>query len=124
VIAILNQGCCLSSRQTCISHNLVKFANLRAKLRKKLVKAKRFWKINAIRPKIKARRGRTRKFNLGQIANRGGLVKELGCQIVTQKMGSEAGENPKTTMQIGTEWRTLHHPFKARFLFRKLLHFA
>ena len=56
-----------------------------AKLRKKLVKAKRFWKINAIRPVIKARRGRTRKFNLGLKANWGGLVKELGCQIVTQK---------------------------------------
>jgi hypothetical protein len=36
-----------------------------ANLRKKVVKAKRFWKINAIRPKIKAKRGRTRKFNLG-----------------------------------------------------------
>jgi len=36
-----------------------------AKLRKKLVKVKRFWKINAIRPEIKAKRGRTRKFNLG-----------------------------------------------------------
>ena len=58
-----------------------------AKLRKKLVKAKRFGKINAIRPKIKARRGRTRKFNLGQIANRGGLVKELGCQIGNPKDG-------------------------------------
>ena len=54
------------------------------KLQKKLVKAKRFGKINAIRPKIKAKRGRMKKFNLGQIANWGGLVKELGCQIVTQ----------------------------------------
>jgi hypothetical protein len=62
-----------------------------AKLRKKLVKAKRFWKINAIRPVIKARRGRTGKFNLGQKANWGGLVKELGCQIVTPKQGSDAG---------------------------------
>jgi hypothetical protein len=52
-----------------------------AKLRKKLVKAKRFWKINAFRPEIKAKRGRMKKFNLGQIANWGGLVKELGCQI-------------------------------------------
>ena len=67
---------------------------LMAKLRKKLVKNNGFWKINAIRPEIKARRGRTRKFNLGQKANWGGLVKEFGCQIVT------------------------------RFLFRKLLHFA
>jgi hypothetical protein len=62
-----------------------------AKLRKKLVKRKRFWKINAIRPEIKAKRGRMRKYNLGLKANWGGLVKELGCQIVTQEMGSEAG---------------------------------
>ena len=55
-----------------------------AKLRKKRVKAKRFWKINAIRPKIKAERGRMKNFNLGQIANWGGLVKELGCQVVTR----------------------------------------
>jgi hypothetical protein len=51
---------------------------LGAKLRKKLVKVKRFWKINAIQPKIKAKRGRIKKFNLRQIANWGGLVKELG----------------------------------------------
>ena len=63
-----------------------------AKLQKKLVKRKRFWKINAIRPEIKAKRGRTRKFNLGLKANWGGLVKELGCQIVTRKLASEAGE--------------------------------
>ena len=48
------------------------------KLRKKVEKSKLFWKINAIRPEIKARRGRTRKFKLGQKANWGGLVKELG----------------------------------------------
>ena len=54
-----------------------------AKLRKKLVIKERFWKINAFQPKIKARRGRTGKFNWGQKANCGGLVKELGCQIVT-----------------------------------------
>ena len=40
-----------------------------AKLLKKLVKAKQFGKINAIRPEIKARRGGTRKFNLDQKAN-------------------------------------------------------
>ena len=62
-----------------------------AKLRKKLVKAKRFGKINAIRPEIKARRGTMRKYNLGLNAKLGGLVKELGCQIVTQKLDSEAG---------------------------------
>jgi hypothetical protein len=49
-----------------------------AKLRKKLVKRKRFWKINAIRPEIKARGGRMKKFNMGQKAKWGGLVKELG----------------------------------------------
>jgi hypothetical protein len=54
-----------------------------AKLRKKLVKRKRFWKINAILPEIKARRGGTRNLKLGLKANWGGLVKELGCQIVT-----------------------------------------
>ena len=54
-----------------------------SKLHKKLVIKERFWKINAIRPEIKARRGRTGKFNLGQKANWGELVKELGCQIVT-----------------------------------------
>jgi hypothetical protein len=67
------------------------FPIVMAKLRKKLVKAKRFWKINAIRPEIKARRGRTRKLNLGLKANWGRLVKELGCQIVTQKQGPDAG---------------------------------
>ena len=60
-------------------------------LRKKLVNRKLFWKINAIQPEIKARRGRTRKFNLGQKAKWGGLVKELDCQIVTQKTGLLGG---------------------------------
>ena len=55
-----------------------------AKLRKKLVKSNGFWRINAIRPKIKAERGRMKNFNLGQIANWGGLVKELGFLFVTQ----------------------------------------
>jgi len=54
------------------------FATIVAELRKKLVKSKQFGKINAIRPEIKARRGRKKKFNLGQKANWGGLVKELG----------------------------------------------
>ena len=79
-----------------------------AKLRKKVVVAKRFWKINAIRPKIKARRGRTRKFNLGQIVNRGGLVKELGFLFVTQFMSLEPS---KITTQNGEEWGTFHHKF-------------
>ena len=57
--------------------------NLVAKLHKKLVKAKRFGKINAFRPEIRAKRGRMKKFNLSQKANWGGLVKEFGCQIVT-----------------------------------------
>ena len=55
-----------------------------AKLHKKLVIKERFWKINAFRPKIKAIKGKTRKFNLGQKANWGGMVKELGCLIVTR----------------------------------------
>ena len=59
------------------------FAVANGKVTKKLVKAKRFWKINAIRPEIKAKRGRMKKFNLGQIANWGGLVKELGCSTAT-----------------------------------------
>ena len=33
------------------------FRDLAAKLRKKVVVTKRFWKINAIRPEIRARRG-------------------------------------------------------------------
>ena len=36
------------------------------------------------------------------------MVKELGCQIVTQKTGSEVGWSTK---QIGEEWRTFHRPF-------------
>jgi hypothetical protein len=51
---------------------------LTAKLRKKVVIGNGFWKINAIRPEIKARRGRMKKFNMGQKAKWGGLVKELG----------------------------------------------
>jgi len=46
-------------------------SSAKPKLRKKLVKVKRFWKINAVRPKIKAKRGRIKKFNLRQIANWG-----------------------------------------------------
>ena len=58
--------------------------NFAAKLRKKLVKAKRFWKINAIRPEIKARRGRMRKHTIRGNAKLGGLVKKLGSLFVTQ----------------------------------------
>ena len=54
-----------------------------AKLRKKVVVTKRFWKINAFRPEIKAKRGRTWKFKNRDNAKLGGLVKEIGCQIVT-----------------------------------------
>lgn len=42
---------------------------------KKLVTAKRFWKINAIQPEIKAIKGKTRKFNFGLNANLGELMK-------------------------------------------------
>ena len=37
------------------------------------------------------------------------MVKELGCQIVTQKTGSEVG---CSTKQIGEEWRIIHRPFQ------------
>ena len=40
-----------------------------AKLHKKVVVTKRFWKINAIRPKIKAIKGKTRNFKLKEKAN-------------------------------------------------------
>jgi hypothetical protein len=36
--------------------------------------------------KLKARRGKTRKFKNRDNAKLGGLVKEIGCQIVTQFM--------------------------------------
>ena len=61
------------------------------KLQKNLVTAKRFWKINAIRPKIKVKRGRMRKYENEDNAKFGGLVKELGFQIVTQILVSEEG---------------------------------
>ena len=62
-----------------------------AKLRKKLVKNNGFWRINAIRPKIKAKRGRMRKDKNGDNAKNGGLVKELGFLFVTPIQVSEAG---------------------------------
>ena len=52
---------------------------------KKVVVTKRFWKINAIKPKIKAKPGRMRKYENEDIAKQRGLVKELGFQIVTLK---------------------------------------
>ena len=55
-----------------------------AKLRKKLVKSNGFWKINAIRPKMKAKRRRMRKYENEGNAKYGGLVKELGFLFVTQ----------------------------------------
>ena len=64
---------------------------LMANIQKKVVKNNGFWKINAFRPKIKAIKGKTRNFKLKEKANWGGLVKELGCQIVTPKLGSDAG---------------------------------
>jgi hypothetical protein len=84
---------------------------LTAELRKKVVIGNGFWKINAIRPKIKARRGRMKKFELGQKANWRRLVKELGCQIVTQELDSVAGWISKMTTQIGAEWCTFHRQF-------------
>ena len=54
-----------------------------AKIKKKLVKNNGFWKINAIRPKIEAIRGRTMKFENEGNAKYGGLMKELGFLFVT-----------------------------------------
>ena len=65
------------------------FAISLAKLLKKLVKNNGFWRINAIRPKIKAKRGKMRKFKNGGNAKLGGLVKELGFLFVTQILVSE-----------------------------------
>ena len=53
-------------------------------LRKKLVKNNGFWRINAILPKIKVKRGRMRKYENEGNAKLGRLVKELGFQIVTR----------------------------------------
>jgi len=62
-----------------------------AKIRKKVVKNNGFWKINAIRPKIKAKRGRTKRYENEDYAKMGGMVKELGFLFVTQIQVSEAG---------------------------------
>ena len=75
---------------------------------KNSVTRKRFWKINAIRPVIKAIRGRTGKFKFGLKANWGGLVKELGFLFVTQFMSLEPS---KITTQNGEEWVSFHHQF-------------
>ena len=84
------------------------FADFSAKLRKKVVKNNGFWKINAIRPVIKAIRGRTGKFKFGLKANWGGLVNELGFLFVTQFMSLEPN---KVTTQNGEEWGTFHRQF-------------
>ena len=60
-----------------------------AKIQKKLVKNNGFWRINAIRPKIKEKRRRMRKYENEGNAKMGGLVKELGFQIVTLKWSSK-----------------------------------
>ena len=49
-----------------------------------------------------------KNFNLGQIANWGGLVKELGFLFVTQFMSLEPS---KVTTQNGEEWGTFHRQF-------------
>ena len=43
------------------------------KLRKKVVVTKRFWKINAIRPKIKARRGKNGEVQIWTKSKLGGI---------------------------------------------------
>ena len=77
-----------------------------AKLRKNNVKNNGFWKINAIWPKIKAKRGSTRKYEKEGNAKYGGLVKELGFQIVTSfshllNLCDEAVEAPQQFL-VGT----------------------
>jgi hypothetical protein len=69
---------------------------------------KRFWKINAFQPKIKAIKGKTRNFKFGLKANLGGLAKELGFLFVTQFMSLEPS---KVTTQNGEEWGTFHRQF-------------
>ena len=54
------------------------FAIFDGKDTKKLVKNNGFWRIKAIRPKIKAKQGRMRKYENEGNAKFGGLVKELG----------------------------------------------
>ena len=61
------------------------YAIMGAKLQKKVVTNEGFGRINAIRSKIKAKRRRMRKYENEGNAKLRGLVKELGCQIVTQK---------------------------------------
>jgi hypothetical protein len=69
-----------------------------AELQKKLVTKKRFWEIlckqsvllgraNAIRPEIKAKRGRTRKFNLGLKANWGRIGEGVRLPNNNPKIG-------------------------------------
>ena len=65
-----------------------------AKLRKKLVKNNGFGKINAIRPKIKAKLGRTRKYENEGNAKFGGLVKELRVK---------SGKTTRKTMTVMTD---------------------
>ena len=55
-----------------------------AKIRKKVVTGNGFGKINAIRPKIKARRGRMKKFKLGEIHIRPHPSKVLQAEIFTE----------------------------------------
>ena len=47
-------------------------------LQKKLVKNNGFWRINAIRPKTKAKRGRMRKYENEGNAKLRGLMRKLG----------------------------------------------
>ena len=66
-------------------------------------------------------------------ANWGGMVKELGCQIVTRKMGSEAGKTAESDNANRSRMAHLSPPvgtlpeilnLVVPPLFRKLLHFA
>ena len=46
-----------------------------------VVKTFRFWRNHAKHTEIKAKRGKTRKPKIGEKANLGGMMKELGCEV-------------------------------------------
>ena len=75
-----------------------------AKILKKLVKNNGFWRINAIRPKMKAKRGRTRKYENEGNAKYGGLVKELGFLFVTLKLFRGRGTTSLLSAELAQPW--------------------
>ena len=81
-----------------------KFATLSQSYEKKVVTGNGFWKINAIQPKIKAKRGRTRKYeNVGNV-KLGGLMKELGFLFVTLKLFRGRGTTSLLSAELAQPW--------------------